>query len=462
MPWRTSSRKPASTIGPLVVGATAVGDGDGIVIGGIAVSIDALKVVATAERPVGGEGPVLHHALPVVRRVVVERLAGGIAIDAGDIGGADQPGDFRRDGRGAIAAIFLPAFLARFRPVVEDVVGGRFDVVLVIAAIRHAQFPGQHNRESLLIHLNARPEGRAVDEAVLREMPIGLLLRIESPQQCAFGVGGIARHDQGAGELVHIAFPHQVIAIVPIAVAGSPRRPQSRHERARLLVLRRFEDVGRQVVFLLARLLDSLCAANRRRCFQAVIEAIPLRDIGTQHGGEVIAQRPGQRLLRAGGGRCAAVGLPEREHHVEGDAGRRLRIDGAAIRKVKLARLRRIATTGRTVGIVHGVIGTGAAATIARPLQIGPAIIDAHKTGTRHARHKGSRGSQRAGVVARRVGRHQHGRPVIGLRGTAVVIARVMHGGVIQHVQQVIRERATQRGEGDLLDERIARRVGSR
>src|ERR1700694_1745475 len=54
-----------------VVSSSTVGDGDSIAVGGIAVSIDALEVIAPTERSTGCKGPVLHHALPVISSIIV-------------------------------------------------------------------------------------------------------------------------------------------------------------------------------------------------------------------------------------------------------------------------------------------------------------------------------------------------------------------------------------------------------
>ena len=58
-------------------------------------------------------------------------------------------------------------------------------------------------------------------------MPVRLLLRVELPEQGVFGVGGVAGDDEGAGDLIHVARPDEVIAAdIAVAVGVAPGRAE--------------------------------------------------------------------------------------------------------------------------------------------------------------------------------------------------------------------------------------------
>src|SRR4051794_5524813 len=159
----------------------------------------------------------------------------------------------------------------------DDIVSGRVYVLGVISVISDAQFPGQDNGESLLIHLDAVPIGCTVDITILREMSIGLLLAIKGPKHGTPGIGCISGDDEGAGELVHITFPDQVIApCVTITLRATPGNAEASYEGATLLILGGFESISRQEIFLLACLLESKRVANGRRRVQPIIKRVPL------------------------------------------------------------------------------------------------------------------------------------------------------------------------------------------
>src|SRR5208337_439563 len=67
----------------LVIGTATIGDSDRGAVVGVAVAIDTLEVVVTPKWPCIRECPVLHHGLPIIGGVVVERLAGGITVHPG-------------------------------------------------------------------------------------------------------------------------------------------------------------------------------------------------------------------------------------------------------------------------------------------------------------------------------------------------------------------------------------------
>src|SRR5260370_18589609 len=99
--------------GALVIGAAAVVDLDYIGIVGIAVAVDALKIVAAAQRAGGRVGPRDYHLAVVVGCAEVALLARVIVVDTGDSCGTDQPPDHGRERWWAVAPVLFPPFLPR-------------------------------------------------------------------------------------------------------------------------------------------------------------------------------------------------------------------------------------------------------------------------------------------------------------------------------------------------------------
>src|SRR5258708_12373651 len=171
------------------------------------------------------------------------------------MGGGERGGVWGGDGGRAKGAILFPAFLAGNRTMGDDIVGGRLDVLGVISVISDTQFPGQDDWESLLIHLDAVPIGRTIDITILREMSISLLLAVKGPEQGTPGIGRVSGDDEGTGELLHIAFPDQVIATcVTITLRATPANAQPTYQLPTLLLLGAFHRITCHTSSFLSRL----------------------------------------------------------------------------------------------------------------------------------------------------------------------------------------------------------------
>ena len=92
--------EPGVDHGALVEGAAAVVEVERVAVVRVAVVVDALEVVAVAERPRRRDGPPLHPAAPVVGGREVERPGADGALAAGQVRGRHQPGDLRGDRAG--------------------------------------------------------------------------------------------------------------------------------------------------------------------------------------------------------------------------------------------------------------------------------------------------------------------------------------------------------------------------
>ncbi len=162
---------------PLVERRTAVAD----VVRDRGVRIARLREtdeVARRERSGRRHRPALDLALPVVGDAEPERSDGCVAVRACEVGGGDEAGDLGRDRRGRVAALLFPALDAERRPVRDEEVRSRPDVVGVEGGVGEPELVGHEDRVGRLVEL--RPErvrcSLAVDEAVARHRPVRELL----------------------------------------------------------------------------------------------------------------------------------------------------------------------------------------------------------------------------------------------------------------------------------------------
>ena len=135
--------------------------------------------VAGGVRTGGGHRPPLDIALVVVGGGQVQARPGRVAGGLRQVRRGDQPGDFGGDVGRREAGVFLPAFGAVGRAVVDDEIGVRADVVGVEGHVPgQPGFPGHQQRIGVLVDLH-QPErvrgDRPVQQRVTREAAIRLL-----------------------------------------------------------------------------------------------------------------------------------------------------------------------------------------------------------------------------------------------------------------------------------------------
>ncbi len=222
---------------------------------------EADEVGARRQGPVGRDRPALDRALVVVGDTEVHPRRRRIAVLLGDVGGRDEAGDLGRDRGRGVAALLLPALDAEGRPVADEVVGGRPDVVRVAAAARpghrHAGRVRHQDRVGRLVELGAERIGRglAIDQAVARHGPVGELLAVEEEVERVARGRQVAVSDKARPRLVEVAGEDLAVrAEVGVGrVAGgdglTPWRGEPGDDRAgERLVLGGLDHVGGRVV----------------------------------------------------------------------------------------------------------------------------------------------------------------------------------------------------------------------
>ena len=165
--------------GPAV--AEAVGD-RGVRVAGLGHPDEVARAVGAG----GGHRPGLDHALEVVGGGLVQLGPGRVAVCFCDHGGRGQPGDLGGDGGRRIAGLLFPALDAERRPVGDQEVRGRADVVLVEGFI--AAQPGlqrHQDRVGGLVQLGTAGVGGglAVEQRVARHRAVRELLLVEQEQR---------------------------------------------------------------------------------------------------------------------------------------------------------------------------------------------------------------------------------------------------------------------------------------
>ena len=193
---------------------------------------------------------------------------GGLAVELGavrlaksrrKVGGQSKPGDFRRHCRGGIARLFLPPFHLSGRGMDHPMIGPQPHLAALHQKISRGpqrpcprplkldiadqakvvELPGQHDGHSGLVHLNAKPFGRAVHMGLLLEPTADRvrfcrhLHRLEITESCD-GRLGVAERRQGHGALIKVTRPDRLIAGRGLGGADriAPRVGQRRDQSA--------------------------------------------------------------------------------------------------------------------------------------------------------------------------------------------------------------------------------------
>ena len=133
------------------------------------------------ERSVGGDRPPGKAALPVIRDGARHVCHGGIAIRVGNRRTGHQSGHLGGDGGGGKAALLFPPLGAEPRPVSNQEIDRRPDVILVEDRVCHAELVRHHDRVGHFVELRIEGVRRdlAVQQAVARHRAIGKLLPVE-------------------------------------------------------------------------------------------------------------------------------------------------------------------------------------------------------------------------------------------------------------------------------------------